>query len=158
MTLSNFNESNVVDEYLCMVQAPLRHCVNVGIVPSRDDWELNGQIRRHVFNGFGVMGILGTRHLVELGRDRCAQSSVLLGELSRSTGSRMASDLTMDSDLSLSLIAHSGMHEQTRRDPKAASAGENMSVTEAHAGSVAAGVKSRLIPTHPRRMQVGVLP
>lgn len=152
MTEFEFNEPNVLDDDLRMVREQIRRFVNEVIVPQGDVWEQTGEIPRQVFRDFGALGYLGMRHPTAYGGAGLgALSSVVLGEeLSRSTYGGVASAFTVHSDMSISHIAHRGTHEQKQRYLPAACAGEKIGaicVTEAHAGSDVAGLKTRAVRT-----------
>jgi acyl-CoA dehydrogenase len=143
-----FNEPNNLGEDLRMVRDQVRRYVNEVIIPQGDEWEAKGEIPRSVFRDLGAMGFMGMRHPEQYGGGGLgAMSSVVLGEeLSRSTFGGVASALTVHSDMSVSHIAHRGTHEQKQRYLPACCAGEKVGaicVTEPHAGSDVAGLKTR---------------
>ena len=152
MTEFEFNEPDVLGEDLRMVRGQVRRYVNEVIIPQGDEWEAKGEIPRSVFRDLGAMGFMGMRHPEEYGGGGMgAMASVVLGEeLSRSTFGGVASALTVHSDMSISHIAHRGTHEQKLRYLPAACAGEKVGavcVTEPHAGSDVAGLKTRAVKT-----------
>ena len=152
MTEFEFNEPDVLGEDLRMVRDQVRRYVNEVIIPQGDEWEAKGEIPRSVFRDLGAMGFMGMRHPEEYGGGGMgAMASVVLGEeLSRSTFGGVASALTVHSDMSISHIAHRGTHEQKLRYLPAACAGEKVGavcVTEPHAGSDVAGLKTRAVKT-----------
>ena len=145
-------DSNLVDDDLRLIRAQIRRYVNEVIVPQGDAWEAAGEIPRHVFRDLGALGFLGMRHPEAYGGGGLgALSSVILGEeLSRSTYGGVASAITVHSDMSVSHIAHRGTHEQKERYLRPACLGEKVGVvcvTEAHAGSDVAGLKTRAVRT-----------
>jgi acyl-CoA dehydrogenase len=145
-------ESNAVDEDLRVIRAQIRRFVNEKIVPFGDAWEVAGEIPRQLFRDLGALGFLGMRHPEAYGGGGLgALSSVVLAEeLSRSTYGGVASAITVHSDMSVSHIAHRGTHEQKERYLRPACAGEKIGavcVTEAHAGSDVAGLKTRAVRT-----------
>jgi acyl-CoA dehydrogenase len=147
-----FNEPDLLDDDLRMVRTQIRRFVNDVIVAQGDAWEAAGEIPRQVFRDFGALGFLGMRHPVEYGGGGLgALSSVVLGEeLARSSYGGVASAFTVHTDMSLSHLAHRGTHEQKQRYLPAACAGEKIGVicvTEAHAGSDVAGLKTRAVRT-----------
>jgi len=147
-----FNEPDVLGEELRMVREQVRRYVNEVIIPQGEAWEASGEIPRSVFRDLGAMGFMGMRHPEEYGGGGLgALASVVLGEeLSRSTFGGVASALTVHSDMSISHIAHRGTHEQKLRYLPAACAGEKVGavcVTEPHAGSDVAGLKTRAMKT-----------
>lgn len=147
-----FNEPDLLDEDMRMVRAQVRRYVEEVIMPQADAWEQAGEIPRKAFRDFGELGFLGMRHPVEYGGGGLgAMSSVILGEeLSRCTFGGVASAFTVHSDMSIGHIAHRGTHEQKQRYLPAACAGEKIGavcVTEAHAGSDVAGIKTRAVRT-----------
>lgn len=152
MSEFEFNEPDVLGEDLRMVRDQVRRYVNEVIIPQGDEWEAKGEIPRSVFRDLGAMGFMGMRHPEEYGGGGMgAMASVVLGEeLSRSTFGGVASALTVHSDMSISHIAHRGTHEQKLRYLPAACAGEKVGavcVTEPHAGSDVAGLKTRAVKT-----------
>ena len=150
MTEFEFNEPDVLDEDLCMVRTQVRRYVDEVIVPQADVWEQAGEIPRDAFRDFGRLGFLGMRHPPEYGGGGLGPlASVVLGEeLARSTYGGVAAAFTVHSDMSISHIAHRGTHEQKQRYLPAACAGEKIGavcVTEPHAGSDVAGLKTRAV-------------
>ncbi len=148
MTEFEFKEPALLSEELKMVRQQVRRYVQEVIVPQGDAWEAQGEIPRQVFRDLGGMGFLGMRHPVDYGGGGLgALASVVLGEeLSRSGFGGVASALTVHSDMSISHIAHRGTHEQKQKYLPAACAGEKVGavcVTEPHAGSDVAGLKTR---------------
>jgi acyl-CoA dehydrogenase len=145
-------DSRLVDDDLRLIRAQIRRYVNDVIVPQGDAWEAAGEIPRQVFRDLGALGFLGMRHPEAYGGGGLgALSSVILGEeLSRSTYGGVASAITVHSDMSVSHIAHHGTHEQKERYLRPACLGEKVGVvcvTEAHAGSDVAGLKTRAVRT-----------
>ena len=145
-----FSEPNVLNDELRMIRAQIRRLVNELIVPHGDAWEASGEIPRQLFRDFGALGFLGMRHPVDYGGGGLgALASVVLGEeLSRSSYGGVASAFTVHTDMSISHIAHRGSHEQKQRYLPAACLGEKIGVvcvTEAHAGSDVAGLKTKAI-------------
>jgi len=152
MTDFEFLEPEILGEDLRMVREQVRRFVNEVIVPNGDEWEAKGEIPRDVFRRLGAMGFLGMRHPVEYGGGGMGPlASVVLGEeLSRSSYGGVASALTVHSDMSISHIAHRGTHEQKQKYLPAACAGEKVGaicVTEPHAGSDVASLKTRAVKT-----------
>lgn len=143
-----FAEPDILSEELRMVRQQVRRYVDEVIVPQGDAWEAAGEIPRSVFRELGELGFLGMRHPVEYGGGGMgALASVVLGEeLARSGYGGVASALTVHSDMSISHIAHRGTPEQKARYLPDACAGRRVGaicVTEPHAGSDVAGVKTR---------------
>src|SRR5438067_1195663 len=150
MTEFEFNEPGVLDEDHRMIRAQVRRYVEEVIMSQGDAWELAGEIPRHAFRDFGALGFLGMRHPVEYGGGGLGSlaSVVLAEELSRSTYGGVASAFTVHSDMSIAHIAHRGTHAQKQRYLPAACVGEKIGavcVTEPHAGSDVAGLKTRAV-------------
>ena len=148
MEAFEFNEPDLLPEDLRMVRAQIRRYVEEAIVPQADAWEAAGEIPRQVFRDLGRLGFLGMRHPVEYGGGGLgALASVVLGEeLARSSYGGVAAALTVHSDMSIGHIAARGTEAQKQRYLPAACAGEKIGavcVTEAHAGSDVAGIKTR---------------
>jgi len=147
-----FNEPEVLGDELRMVRDQIRRFVDDRIVPNGDVWEEAGAIPRELFSEFGRLGFLGMRHPVEYGGGGLGPlASVVLGEeLARSTYGGVASALLVHSDMSISHITHRGTHEQKLKYLPAACAGERIGaicVTETHAGSDVAGIRTRAVRT-----------
>jgi acyl-CoA dehydrogenase len=148
-----FNEPNaLLVEDLQMIRAQIRRYVEDVIMPQADAWERAGEIPREAFRAFGRLGFLGMRHPVEYGGGGLGpMASVVLGEeLGRSTYGGVAASFSVHSDMSISHIAARGTPEQKRRYLPAACAGEKIGavcVTEPHAGSDVAGLKTRAVRT-----------
>lgn len=145
-----FQEPNILDEDHRMIRAQVRRYVEEVIMPQADEWERAGEIPRQAFRDFGKLGFLGMRHPVEYGGGGLGSlASVVLGEeLSRCTYGGVAAAFTVHSDMSVGHIAHRGTHEQKQKYLPAACAGEKIGaicVTEAHAGSDVAGIKTRAV-------------
>jgi acyl-CoA dehydrogenase len=145
-----FKEPDLLDEDHRMIRTQVRRYVQEVIMPQADAWEQAGEIPRQAFRDFGKLGFLGMRHPVEYGGGGLgAMASVILGEeLSRCTYGGVASAFTVHSDMSIGHIAHRGTHEQKLRYLPAACAGEKIGavcVTEPHAGSDVAGLKTRAV-------------
>jgi acyl-CoA dehydrogenase len=152
MTEFEFQEPDMLSDELKMVRAQVRRFVNERIIPCAEAWEEAGEIPRELFRDLGRLGFLGMRHPVEYGGGGMgALASVVLGEeLSRSGFGGVASALTVHSDMSISHIAHRGTHEQKQKYLPLACAGEKVGavcVTEPHAGSDVAGMKTRAVRT-----------
>ncbi|HWW47452.1 MAG TPA: acyl-CoA dehydrogenase family protein [Xanthobacteraceae bacterium] len=150
MTEFEFNEPDLLDDDLRMIRAQVRRYVNEVIIPQADAWEAAGRVPREVFRDLGNLGLLGMRHPVEYGGGGLgAMASVILGEeLSRCSFGGVATALTVHSDMSIGHIAHRGTHAQKQRYLPAACAGEKVGaicVTEPHAGSDVAGLKTRAV-------------
>jgi acyl-CoA dehydrogenase len=152
MPLFELNEPKVLDDDHRMIRAQVRRFVDERIVPFGDAWEAAGEIPRALFRDFGALGFLGMRHPVEYGGGGLGPlASVVLGEeLSRSSYGGVASALTVHSDMSIGHIAHRGTHEQKQRYLPPACRGDKVGaicVTEPHAGSDVAGIKTRAVRT-----------
>ena len=150
MTEFIFNEPDLRDEDLRLIRDQVRRYVNETIVPNGEEWEKAGMVPRQVFHDLGKLGLLGMRHPVEYGGSGLgAMSSVILGEeLGRGSFGGVTAALTVHSDMSIGHIAHRGTHEQKQRYLPAACAGEKVGaicVTEPHAGSDVAGLKTRAV-------------
>jgi len=152
MVSFEFAEPAVLDDDLKMIRAQIRRYVDERIAPHGEAWEAAGEIPREIFRELGGYGLLAMRHPVEYGGGGLgAMSSVVLAEeLSRSSFGGVASALTVHSDMSISHIAHRGTHEQKEKYLRPACAGEKVGaicVTEPHAGSDVAGLKTRAVRT-----------
>jgi len=142
-----FQEPAVLSDDLLMLRAQLRRFVESEVIPRADRWEIDGTVPREIFRKLGELGFLGMRHPVEYGGSGLGPlASVILGEeLARSSFGGFAASVTVHSDMSLGHIAHHGTHQQKSKYLPAACAGEKIGaicVTEPHAGSDVAGIKT----------------
>ena len=148
MTTFEIQEPNFLTEELRMLREQLRRYVSEKIVPQGDAWEVAGAVPRQAFLDFGALGFLGMRHPVEYGGGGLGPlaSVVLAEELARSGYGGVTAAFTVHSDMSIGHIAHRGTHEQKQRYLPGACSGEKIGaicVTEPHAGSDVAGLKTR---------------
>ena len=146
----DFNEPNTVPEEMRMLRDQVRRFVNEVIMPQADEWENSGHISRDLFLQLGKLGWLGMRHPEEYGGGGLgAMASVILGEeLSRCTYGGVATAVMVHSDMSIGHIAHRGTPEQKQPYLPTACAGEKIGaicITEPHAGSDVAGLKTRAV-------------
>ena len=146
----DFNEPNTVPEEMRMLRDQVRRFVNEVIMPQADEWENSGHISRDLFLQLGKLGWLGMRHPEEYGGGGLgAMASVILGEeLSMCTYGVVATAVLVHSDMSIGHIAHRGTPEQKQRYLPTACAGEKIGaicITEPHAGSDVAGLKTRAV-------------
>ena len=137
-----------LSEELVMIRQQLRRFVEDEVLPRGDQWEIDGQIPREIFRKLGAMGFLGMRHPPEYGGGGLgALSSVVLGEeMSRSGYGGFTTSICVHADMSIAHIAHCGSVEQKARYLPAACSGEKVGaicVTEPHAGSDVAGIRTR---------------
>ena len=150
MAAFDFLQPELLDEDHRLIRDQVRRYVDEVITPQADAWEQAGEIPRQAFSDFGRLGFLGMRHPVEYGGGGLgAMASVVLGEeLSRCTYGGVAAAFTVHSDMSIGHIAHRGTPAQKQRYLPAACAGEKIGavcVTEPHAGSDVAGLKTRAV-------------
>lgn len=143
-----FMEPDWLDDDHKMLRASVRRVVEELIVPQAEDWELAGEIPRSLFRQLGELGFLGMRHPEQYGGGGLgAMASTILGEeLGRCSYGGVATAITVHSDMSIAHIAHRGSHEQKQRYLPAACAGDKVGavcVTEAHAGSDVAAIRTR---------------
>ena len=149
MSRFEFMEPQISDE-LRMLREQVRRFVDTEVLPHADRWELDGMVPREIFRKLGALGLLGMRHPVEYcGGGLGPLASVIWAEeVARSGYGGFASAVTVHSDMSISHIAHRGSPAQKQRYLPAACAGEKVGaicVTEPHAGSDVAGIKTRAV-------------
>jgi acyl-CoA dehydrogenase len=145
-----FKEPDVISEDLVMIREQIRRFVENAVIPHGDAWEAAGKIPRDIFLEMGELGFLGMRHPEAYGGSGLGPlvSVIFAEELSRSTFGGFASSTLVHSDMSITHIAKRGTHEQKQRYLPPAIRGEKIGaicVTEAHAGSDVAGMKTRAI-------------
>lgn len=147
--MSNFEfmEPSILNEDLLMIRDQVRRFVESEVIPHAEQWEIDGTVPRDVFRKLGSMGLLGMRHPVEYGGSGLGAlaSVVFAEELARSSFGGFSSAVTVHSDMSISHIAHRGTPAQKQKYLPDACAGEKVGVicvTEPHAGSDVAGIKT----------------
>jgi acyl-CoA dehydrogenase len=148
LSLFEFMEPNWLDESHLMIRESVRRFVDEVIIPHADVWEHEGRIPRELFKQLGALGFLGMRYPEQYGGSGLgAMASAIFGEeIARCTYGGVTAALTVHTDMSIVHIAHRGTHEQKQRYLPAACAGEKVGaicVTESHAGSDVAGLKTR---------------
>ena len=150
MSVFEFKEPDIVGQELRMLREQARRFVTEVVEPNGEHWERDGCVPRSVFRQLGELGLLGMRFPVEYdGSELGPLASVVMAEeLSRSSFGGFASSVNVHTDMSLAHIVHRGTHEQKQRFLPAAAAGEKVGaicVTETHAGSDVAGMKTRAV-------------
>lgn len=145
-----FKEPEIIGDELRMLRDQARRFVKEVVEPNGEQWELDGCVPRSVFRQLGELGLLGARYPSEYGGSELGPmaSVVLAEELSRSGFGGFASSVNVHTDMSLAHIVHRGSEEQKRRYLPAAVMGEKIGaicVTEPHAGSDVAGIKTRAV-------------
>ncbi len=150
MALFEFQEPAIVGEDLLMVRDQVRRFVETEVATRGEQWEVDGTVPREIFRKLGELGLLGMRHPVEFGGAGLGpMASVILGEeLGRSGFGGFAAAVTVHSDMSIGHIAHRGTPQQKAKYLPAACAGEKIGaicVTEPHAGSDVAGIRTQAV-------------
>ncbi|MGQ0619334.1 MAG: acyl-CoA dehydrogenase family protein [Panacagrimonas sp.] len=150
MPTFEFREPAILDEDLLMIRDAVRRFVDDVVIPNGDQWEQDGLVPRAVFRQMGELGLLGMRHPVEYGGSGLGPlaSVIFSEELARSGYGGFTASVTVHSDMSISHIAHRGTPAQKAKYLPAACAGEKVGaicVTEPHAGSDVAGIKTRAV-------------
>ncbi|MGQ0699346.1 MAG: acyl-CoA dehydrogenase family protein [Panacagrimonas sp.] len=145
-----FMEPAHLNEDLVMIRDQVRRFVDDVVVPNGEQWEQDGLVPREVFRQMGALGFLGMRHPVDYGGSGLGPlaSVVFSEELARSSFGGFSSSVTVHSDMSISHIAHRGSHAQKAKYLPSACAGEKIGaicVTEPHAGSDVAGIRTRAL-------------
>ena len=135
-------------EHLVQMRDQVRRFVESEVVPVAEHWEREGKIPREIYRKMGALGLLGMRYPVEYGGTDLGPlaSMVFAEELGRSTYGGFTSSVLVQTDMSASHIALRGTPEQKSRYLPGIVAGEticSIAVTEAHAGSDVAGLKTQ---------------
>lgn len=150
MASFEFKEPAVLGDELLALRDQIRRFVAQKVIPVADQWEIDGTVPREIFRELGAMGVLGMRHPLEYGGSGLgAMASTVFGEeVARSGYGGFTTSVTVHSDMSISHIAHNGSAAQKAKYLPPAIAGEKIGaicVTEAHAGSDVAGIKTRAV-------------
>jgi len=150
MSAFEFNEPEIIGEELRMLREQARRFVKEVVEPNGEQWERDGCVPRSIFRQLGELGLLGVRFPESCGGSDLGPlaSVVMAEELSRSSFGGFASSVNVHTDMSLAHITHRGTDQQKQRYLPAAVAGEKIGaicVTEPHAGSDVAGIKTRAV-------------
>jgi alkylation response protein AidB-like acyl-CoA dehydrogenase len=141
-------EPMALPEELRMLRDQVRRFVETEVAPHGLEWEGTGEIPRAVFRKMGALGFLGMRHPVEYGGTDLGPlaSMVFAEELGRSTFGGFTASVLVHTDMSAVHITRDGSPEQKARYLPPIIRGEcicAIAVTEAHAGSDVAGLRTR---------------
>ena len=150
MSTFDFAGPSDLSEDLLMIRDQIRRFVEAEVIPHGDRWEEDGAVPREIFLKLGDLGLLGMRHPEEYGGAGLGSlASVILGEeLARSSFGGFASSVTVHSDMSVGHIAHRGSDAQKKKYLPDCCAGKKVGaicVTEPHAGSDVAGIKTTAV-------------
>ena len=143
-----FPDPPSLPEHLVQMRAQVRRFVEEEVVPAGEQWEREGKIPREIYRKMGVLGLLGMRYPVEYGGTDLGPlaSMVFAEELGRSTFGGFTSSVLVHTDMSAGHITLRGTPEQKAKYLPPIVRGEmicSIAVTEAHAGSDVAGLKTR---------------
>ena len=143
-----FPDPPSLPEHLRQMRDQVRRFVEQTVVPNGEEWERAGKIPREIYRRMGELGLLGMRYPVEYGGTDLGPlaSMVFSEELGRCTFGGFTSSVLVHTDMSAGHIVLRGTPEQKAKYLPAIVRGEticSIAVTEAHAGSDVAGLKTR---------------
>ena len=143
-----FTDPPSLPEHLRQMRDQVRRFVEQTVVPNGEEWERAGKIPREIYRRMGELGLLGMRYPVEYGGTDLGPlaSMVFSEELGRCTFGGFTSSVLVHTDMSAGHIVLRGTPEQKAKYLPAIVRGEticSIAVTEAHAGSDVAGLKTR---------------
>jgi alkylation response protein AidB-like acyl-CoA dehydrogenase len=143
-----FPDRPSLPEHLRQMREQVSRFVKKEVLPVAETWEREGKIPREIYRKMGAIGLLGIRYPVEYGgTDLGPLASVVFAEeLGRSGFGGFTSSILVHTDMSASHIVNRGATEQKARYMPGVVRGEivcSIAVTEAHAGSDVAGLKTR---------------
>jgi len=143
-----FSDPPALPEHLRQMRDQVRRFVETEVMPVAETWEQDGKIPRDVFRKMGALGLLGMRYPVEYGGTDLGPlaSIVFAEELGRSTFGGFTSSILVHTDMSAGHITLRGTPEQKAQYLPSIVSGEricSVAVTEAHAGSDVAGIKTQ---------------
>jgi len=143
-----FPDPPSLPEHLRQMRDQVRRFVEQTVVPNGEEWERAGKIPREIYRQMGELGLLGMRYPVEYGGTDLGPlaSMVFSEELGRGTFGGFTSSVLVHTDMSAGHIVLRGTPEQKAKYLPAIVRGEticSIAVTEAHAGSDVAGLKTR---------------
>jgi acyl-CoA dehydrogenase len=139
-----------VTEELRMMRDQVRRFVEEEVLPHADAWERDGKVPRSVFRKMGELGFLGMRHAPEYGGTDMGPlaSMVFAEELARCGYGGFTSSVLVHTDMSACHITLRGTPQQKAKYLPPIIRGEmvcSIAVTEAHAGSDVAGLRTRAV-------------
>ena len=143
-----FPDPPSLPEHLVQMRDQVRRFVDENVLQNGEDWQRAGNIPREIFRQMGELGLLGMRYPTEYGGTDLGPlaSMVFSEELARCTFGGFTSSVLVHTDMSAGHITLRGTPEQKARYLPAIVRGEmicSIAVTEAHAGSDVAGLKTR---------------
>ena len=143
-----FPDPPSLPEHLVQMRDQVRRFVDENVLPNGEDWERAGKIPREIFRKMGELGLLGMRYPTEYGGTDLGPlaSMVFSEELARCTFGGFTSSVLVHTDMSAGHISLRGTPAQKAKYLPAIVRGEmicSIAVTEAHAGSDVAGLKTR---------------
>ncbi len=143
-----FQDPPSLPEHLGQMRDQVRRFVETEVMPHGEEWERAGKIPRETYRRMGDLGLLGMRYPIEYGGTDLGPlaSMVFAEELGRSTFGGFTSSILVHTDMSAGHIALRGTPAQKAKYLPAIVRGEmvcSIAVTEAHAGSDVAGLKTR---------------
>ncbi len=143
-----FPDRTALPEHLRQMREQVSRFVKKDVIPVAETWERAGKIPREIYRKMGAIGLLGMRYPVEYGgTDLGPLASVVFAEeLGRSGFGGFTSSILVHTDMSASHIVNHGTAAQKARYMPAIVRGEtvcSVAVTEAHAGSDVAGLKTK---------------
>lgn len=143
-----FQDPPSLPEHLVQMRDQVRRFVETEVMPHGEEWERAGKIPREIYRRMGELGLLGMRYPVEYGGTDLGPlaSMIFAEELGRCTFGGFTSSILVHTDMSAGHIALRGTPEQKAKYLPAIVRGEmvcSIAVTEAHAGSDVAGLKTR---------------
>ena len=143
-----FADPPSLPEHLGQMRDQVRRFVEQNVIPNGEEWERAGKIPREIYRRMGELGLLGMRYPVDYGGTDLGPlaSMVFAEELGRCTFGGFTSSILVHTDMSAGHIVLRGTPEQKAKYLPAIVRGEmicSIAVTEAHAGSDVAGLKTR---------------
>lgn len=143
----HYPDDTELPEHLAQMRDTVSRFVRKEVWPAADAWEREGKIPREIFRRMGAMGLLGMRYPVEYGgTDLGPLASVVFAEeLGRSGYGGFTSSVLVHTDMSAGHIVNHGTPEQKATYLPSIVRGEmvcSIAVTEAHAGSDVAGIRT----------------
>ncbi len=143
-----FPDPPSLPEHLVAMRDTVRRFVEAEVVPVAEAWEREGKIPRAIYRRMGALGLLGMRYPVDYGGTDLGPlaSMVFAEELGRGTFGGFTSSILVHTDMSAGHIALRGTPEQKAQYLPAIVKGDivcSVAVTEAHAGSDVAGLRTQ---------------
>ena len=140
-------QSPYLDEEHALLRDQIRRFIREEVEPHGEDWEREGHVPRDVLKQMGALGLFGLRYPEKYGGSEMDYrgTAVLSEELGRSSFGGFAITVLVHTDMASPHLANAGAEAQQDKYMPGIVSGDLITavgITEPHAGSDVAGIKS----------------